>query len=190
MKIPLTRNFIAQNTGSNFTTIENLVNVQTLKKCFNETVDREMGSIVDTVEDKIQNEILTAIDNIVTPRIQLAGRSINAPVGIDATIVTANSEHGEGMEFTASFENVSETNNTLDISNTNYETRKNFPDELSELSVPGTHFDRQSHTHRSDSKHLVGPDIWYRTKGAIQKVGQFLRDVNKGGFISINCLHW
>ena len=44
----------------------------------NERIDREMNSIVDTVEDRIQNVILTAIDNLVAPKIELAVRSINA----------------------------------------------------------------------------------------------------------------
>ena len=31
--------------------------------------------------------------------------------------------------------------------NTNDEPRKNVPDEVSDLSVPGTHFDRQPHSY-------------------------------------------
>ena len=42
----------------------NAINVKTLERCFNESIDREMNNIVDTVEDRIQNAILTAIDNI------------------------------------------------------------------------------------------------------------------------------
>ena len=52
--------------------------------------------------------------------------------------------------ITASFENVSERNNTFHALNVNDETRKNITDEVSELSVLGTHFDRQSHTHHSN----------------------------------------
>ena len=54
-----------------------------------------MGSIVDTVENRIQIEILTAIDNIITHKIELAVRSINATSGRDATSATANSERGD-----------------------------------------------------------------------------------------------
>ena len=57
-----------------------------------------MNNIVDTVEDRIQNAILTAIDNIVAPEIELAIRSINASSGRDATSVSANSEHGGNTE--------------------------------------------------------------------------------------------
>ena len=48
---------------------ENALNVRTLERCFNERTDREMNNIVETVEDRIQNAILTAIDNIVAPKI-------------------------------------------------------------------------------------------------------------------------
>ena len=54
-----------------------------------------MSIIIDTVEDRIQNAILTAIDKIVAPKIELAIRSINASSGRDVTSVTANSERGE-----------------------------------------------------------------------------------------------
>ena len=118
-----------------------------MERCLNEGIDREMGNIVDTVEDKIQNAILTAIDSIITPRIELAIWSKNASSGRDATSVTASSERGERVGITASFENVSERNSTLHVLNTIDETRNNIPDEVSELSVRGTHFDRQPHTH-------------------------------------------
>ena len=60
------RGFTVDNSGSISTTKENAVNVQTLERCFTEGIDRKMGNIVDTVEDRIQNAILTAIDNIIT----------------------------------------------------------------------------------------------------------------------------
>ena len=63
------------------------------------------------------------------------------------TSVSANSERREHVGINASFENASENNNTLGVSNVNAETRHNIPDEVSELSVPKTHFDRQPHTH-------------------------------------------
>ena len=106
-----------------------------------------MSNIVDTVEDRIQNAILTAIDNIVTPKIELAIRSINASPGRDATSVSASSEHRDHVEINVSFENASGTDNTLGVSNVNDETRHDIPDEVSELSVPETRFNRQPHTH-------------------------------------------
>ena len=116
------------------------MNVKTLERCFNERIDREMSNIVDTVEDRIRNAILPAIDNIVAPKIELAIRSINASSGRDVTSVTANSERGEHVGINASFESASGNNNILHVSNANDETRHDISDELSELSVPETRF--------------------------------------------------
>ena len=135
-------------TSSNDSIVNgNAMSVKTLERCFNERIDREMSNIVDTVEDRIQNAILTAIDNIVTPKIELAIRSINASSRRDATSVPANSERREHVGINAFFENPSENNNTLGVSNVNDETRHDIPDEVSELSVADTRFNRQPHTH-------------------------------------------
>ena len=123
--------------------------MKTLERSFNENFDREMNNIVDTVEDRIQNAILTAIENIVAPKIELAIRSINASSGRDTTSVSANSERGERVGINASFENASKNNDTLDVSNVKDETRQNNPDEVSELSASETHFDWQPQTHHS-----------------------------------------
>ena len=48
----------------------NVMNVKNLERFFNERIDREMNNIIDTVEDWMQNAILTAIDNIVAPKIE------------------------------------------------------------------------------------------------------------------------
>ena len=135
-------------TSSNDSVVNgNAMSVKILGGCFNERIDREMNNIIDTVEDRIQNAILTAIDNIATPKIELAIRSINASSERDMTSESANSERRERVGINASFENASRNNDTLDVSNVNDETRHNIPDEVSELSVPETHFDRQAHTH-------------------------------------------
>ena len=126
---------------------ENTVIVKTLERCFNESVDREMSKIVDTVEDRIQKAFLTGIDSIVALKIELALWSKHASSTRDATSLTANSERGEHIKITSTFENASENNNILHISNVNDETRNSNPDEISELSVPETRFDRQTHTH-------------------------------------------
>ena len=63
----------------------------------------------------------------------------------------ASSERGEYIGITALFENVSQRNNALHVLNTNDETRNKIPDQLSELSIPDTHFDRQPHTHHIDA---------------------------------------
>ena len=94
---------------------ENVLNVKTLERCFNERKDREMENIVETVEDRIQNAILTAIDNIVGPKIELAISSINASSGRDVASMSASSERREHTGINTSFENASEINNTIGV---------------------------------------------------------------------------
>ena len=147
------RDFTVSISSDNTAVNESAVNVNTLERCFNERIDREMSNIVDTVEDRIQNAIFTAFDNLVAPKIELAIRSINASSGRVVTSVTANSERGERVGNNASFENASENNNILRVSNVNDETRRNIPDEVTELSVPEIHFDRQPHTHHMVTGH-------------------------------------
>ena len=74
--------FIVHNPGSNSAANQYFVDMKTLEKCFNERIDREMGVIVDTVEKKIQNANLTAIDGNVASKIGLAKKSINASSGV------------------------------------------------------------------------------------------------------------
>ena len=89
------RDFTVGNSSKITATNESMLNMKTLERCFSERTDREMSNIVDTVEDRIRNAILTAFDNIVAPKIELAIRSINASSGRDVTSVIANSERGE-----------------------------------------------------------------------------------------------
>ena len=124
-----------------------------------------MCNIVDTVEDRIQNAILTAIDNIVAPKIELAIRSINASSGRDVASASGNSERREYEGINASFENASENNRTLGTTHINDETRCNSHDGVSELPDPGTQFDRQSPTRyvppggSSEGHHMVTATI-------------------------------
>ena len=141
------RDFTVGLSSNNIAVNESTVNVKTLRRCFIGRIDRKMTKIFDTVEDKIQNAILTVIDKIVAPKIELAIRSKNVSSGGDATSVTANSESGEHVGIGASFENASGNNNVLHTSNVKDGSRHKIPDEVSELSVPETHFDRQAHTH-------------------------------------------
>ena len=112
------------SSSSNIAINESTVNVKTLERCFNERIGREMSNIVDTVEHRIQNAILTAIDNIAVPKIELAIRPINGSSGRDVTSVTANSERGEHVGFNTCFENASGNNNRVHVSNVNDEIRR------------------------------------------------------------------
>ena len=146
-------------TSSNDSIVNgNATSVKTLERCFNERIDREMSNFVDTVEDRIQNATLIAFDNIATPKIELAIRSINASSGRDAASVSASSERREHIGINASFESAYGIENTLGVSNVNGETRHDIPDEVSELSVPETRFDRQPQTHHSNRSVFVQID--------------------------------
>ena len=100
------QDFTVGTSINNIAIIENTNNVKNLEKCFIERFDREKSNTVDTVEGKLQNAILTAIDNIIDPKIELAIRSINASSRRDMTSVVANSERGEHVEINASWKGV------------------------------------------------------------------------------------
>ena len=70
------RDFTVGTSSNNTMLNETTMIVKTLESCFNEKIDKEMSNIVDTVEDRIQNAILTAIDNIVEPKIEF-GNQVN-----------------------------------------------------------------------------------------------------------------
>ena len=67
-----------------------------------------MGNIVETVEDKIQKAILTAIDSNITSETELVFGSTNESSGQDATIVMVSSESGNHNGITAAFEKIAE----------------------------------------------------------------------------------
>ena len=155
------QNFTGGTSNVSSIVNENALNVKTLERCFNERIDREMSNIVDTVEDRIQNAILVAIDNIIAPKIELAIRSINASSGRDVTSVSGNSERRDHKRMNTSFGSASENNGTLGMTNANDETRCNPHDRVGELSVAGTQFDQQSPAHHvvsrgsTESHHMV-----------------------------------
>ena len=121
-----------------------------MEQHFNEGIDKELNNIVDTVDDRIQDAILTAIDNNITLMSELAVKSKNASSRWDAASVAVSSERGERVVIVASLER----NNPFLELNGNDETRENIPDEVRELSVPGKDFVRQPHTHHKSVKQI------------------------------------
>ena len=53
------RDFTVGTSSNNSVVNVNAMSVKTLERRFNERFDREMNNIIDTVEDRIQNAILT-----------------------------------------------------------------------------------------------------------------------------------
>ena len=102
-----------------------------------------------------QKAIFSATESSVTPGIELAVRSMNASSWQDAGIVTTSSERGQQSEITASFENASDRNSKFHELSMNDETRGYIPDKVSEFLVPGSHFDRKSHTHHRNCQQIT-----------------------------------
>ena len=48
------QDFIVGTSGKNLMATENMVNVKTLERCFNESIDTELTNNVDALEDRIQ----------------------------------------------------------------------------------------------------------------------------------------
>ena len=86
-----------------------------VERCFNETIDKEMNNIGDAVEDRNQNVYLTALDNLVAPKSELAIRSANASCGRDATSIAANLERGKHVGVNPFFENASGNNSVQQV---------------------------------------------------------------------------
>ena len=149
------RDFIVGTCSNNSFTNGIEVNVKPLERCFNERIDWEINNIVDTVAERIQNAILTAIGNLVAPKDELVIRAMNASSGRGATSVNANTQRGQHKGINASFEKASGNNNILRTSDVYDETRNNIPDEVSELSAPETRFDRKHTLIKKEFKESV-----------------------------------
>ena len=83
------------------------------------------------------------MDNIITPWIESAVRSMIASSRREAANVTATLQRAEQVRITASFENISDKSFKLHDVNVNDETQGDIPDEVSEFLVPGIHSERQ-----------------------------------------------
>ena len=59
------RDFAIGASSNNSVVNGDAMNVKPLVRFFKQRIDREPSNFVDTVEDKIQNAILTALDNIL-----------------------------------------------------------------------------------------------------------------------------
>ena len=97
------------------------MDVPTLERNLTGSITKEMSNVIETVEDRIQNAILTAMDPVITPRIELAVNLMNTFSARDWS-VTANSEYGEEVWISAPYGNVSERKSTFRELNITNET--------------------------------------------------------------------
>ena len=91
----------------------------------------------------------TAVDNVITPRVELAVKSMTASSGGDVACVTAVFERGEQVGNFAPYGNVSNGNSTFRQLNSTDETRGFNLEEGSELPVAKATFHQQTHTHHN-----------------------------------------
>ena len=68
------QDFTVNDTCSKLPDNENLLNLKTWERCFNERIDRELGNPVDTVDVTIQNAVLNAIDSIDATSVRKFGK--------------------------------------------------------------------------------------------------------------------
>ena len=90
--------FTTNNNERIASTRKKTLDTQDLERSFTDWFTRKQGIVVETVKDKIQNAIFFnhnqypffSLDNIISPRMELAVRSMNASSGRDVDSVTAN----------------------------------------------------------------------------------------------------
>ena len=132
------------------------VGLHTLEENLVRKVQNEVDSVMTTVETRVQGAVLTAIENLVIPRIELAMKSVNASTERVEVSVVLNPDQRdfsgniESLQLTASSRLNSHTNlNRFD------ETRGNITVESGDLLVNGRNIDRQTHTHHRNKTLFV-----------------------------------
>ena len=144
---PVERKLTLSKNISDSRTQESTVIIKIVENCLTSRIGGETGNIVEVMAEWLHNAILTAFDKITTPAIELAVMSLKASSGWNAAKVAASPQLGQHIGITASFKNLSDGINTFNVLNVQDETQDNILDKVSELSVPVTEIDRQSHTH-------------------------------------------
>ena len=110
----------------------------------------EAHIVVTTVETFVRVAVLTALELLLIPRLELAMKSVNASSGPDVNSVVPDpdqrkfSGYIESLQMTASSRISSKTE-----PNNIYETLSYISVEKVELSVSHRNFDPQTHTHGS-----------------------------------------
>ena len=115
-------------------------------------VPSEVDNVITSVVTKTQDAVMTAIENLVIPRVELAMKSANASSGrsVDGNVLKLDqrdfSGNIEGLQMTAS----SRINSPTDL-NWFDETRGNITAEEGDFLINEMNIERQTHTHHSDT---------------------------------------
>ena len=111
-------------------------------------VRSDVDNVVTTVKTRVQDAVLTAIENLVIPGVELAMKSANASSGrsVDGNVLKPDQKgflgNVEGLQRTASSKILSHRDfNKID------ETRGNFTVEEGDLVVNERNFELQTDTH-------------------------------------------
>ena len=142
---------LASNATKGLAQVSNSqLDMHTFEENFVGKVQSEIDSVLTTVESRIQDAALLAIENLVIPRVELATKSINASSGRSVYGIVLDpdrkdfSGNTESLKMAAS----SSINSHKDLNRID-ETRGNITIEGSDLLVNEKNFDRQTHTHHS-----------------------------------------
>ena len=126
------------------------VDLHTLEENIVKKVRREVDNLMTSVETRIQDAVLTAIENLVIPSVELALKSANAPSerSVDGIVLDPDQRDFlskiEGLRMTAP----SRINSHTDINRID-ETRANITVEEGDLLVNEKNIDRQTYAHHS-----------------------------------------
>ena len=133
-------------------TKEYALNIVTFKRSLTDRIAMELENIVDTVEYRIENEIQSAADIDIVPRIERAVRSVTSSSGRYVANVATSSEHEQQTGITTPVEITCDGNNAFHECNLNDKTRVYNSDHACEFPVVRTHLDRQLYSHHSSVK--------------------------------------
>ena len=150
-----------RGTSSNNTSYPTQVNCRQVDMHFSEEnivskVRSTADNVMTTVKTRVQDAVLTAIMNLVIPRMELATKSANASSGrsVDGSVLEPDQRDFfgiiDGLQITAA----SSINSRTD-SNRLGETRGNITVEEGDLLVNEKNINRQTHTHHKWSKCFI-----------------------------------
>ena len=108
----------------------------------------EVDNLMTSVETRVQDAVLTAMENLVNPRVELAMKSVNASSGRGVSNVVMDPDR---KAFSGIIENLQRTASSRINSHTDLnrfdETRSNITKEGSDLSVIEKNMHRPTHTY-------------------------------------------
>ena len=139
-------------TGVNYPQVD----MHTLEEHIVSQVRSEVDCVMTTVETRVQDAVLTAIESLVILRIELAMKSANASSepNLDGSVSEPDqrdfSGNIEGLQMTAS-----SRINSYAYLNKIDETGGNSAVEVVELVVNEKNIDRQRQTHHSNPDHIM-----------------------------------